>query len=192
MYLRLLGEELGPLSWAELEELVRRGTLGGDDAVRREEESLWVPARHFSELRSLLAAPSDSAVAPAAPADGSGGTQHASAGAGRNAEADCAGSGSARQSWRRMLLAAVGLAPMIMLAAAGVGWYWHRQSLRYPLPARLRQQAARSGRYLLGFGPLSNWEYAIVLFDLVLVAGACGYFAWRRWRSLRPGARQRA
>jgi hypothetical protein len=201
MYARLLGEEVGPLSWAELEDLARRGTLSGNDAVRREGESLWVPARHLSELRSLLGGRPQNGGGPqeelllaqpqasgqTATPEGVGGTDPAPVSAACN---EAAGPLAATQFRRRVLLAAAALAPVFLLAAAGVGWYFRRQSLRYPLPARLRQQAARAGRYLLGFGPLSHWEYAIVLVDLLLVAAACGYFIWRFWRGPRVNARQ--
>jgi len=176
LYVRVLGEVLGPLTWPELLEMAGRGTISGDDAVRREGESIWVPARLVPGL--LEPAPPAKSAAPSAPTTPAGPPGDvASAKAPALAQ---------RTRARRAALVVLAILPTVVLVVAAAGWYWQRQSLRFPVPAHLRRQAA-AGRYLLGMGPLSDVEYVIVLLDVVLVAGACAFFVWRALRRPRTG-----
>jgi len=43
-YCQVLGEQMGPLSWSDLVDLVRLGTVGETDLVRREGQTAWEPA----------------------------------------------------------------------------------------------------------------------------------------------------
>ena len=43
-YCQVLGEQMGPLSWSDLVDLVRLGTVGESDLVRREGQTAWEPA----------------------------------------------------------------------------------------------------------------------------------------------------
>ena len=43
-YCQVLGEELGPLPWPDLVEMVRSGTVSRSDLVRREASGPWEPA----------------------------------------------------------------------------------------------------------------------------------------------------
>ena len=64
-FCRVLGKVVGPVSFQDLREMVRAGTLTEDDPVRRKESSRWDPAR---EVVGLFRA-AESEVAEAAPAD---------------------------------------------------------------------------------------------------------------------------
>jgi len=64
-FCRVLGQVVGPVSFQDLREMVRAGTLTENDPVRRKESSRWTPAR---EVIGLFRA-AESEVAEAAPAD---------------------------------------------------------------------------------------------------------------------------
>ncbi|NQT11658.1 MAG: DUF4339 domain-containing protein, partial [Planctomycetes bacterium] len=64
-FCRVLGQVVGPVSFQDLTEMVRAGTLSENDPVRRKESSRWTPAR---EVVGLFRA-AESEVAEAAPAD---------------------------------------------------------------------------------------------------------------------------
>lgn len=49
-YCRILGQELGPIPWDELKELVKTRQLGPNDRVRKGETPLWVPASMIDDL----------------------------------------------------------------------------------------------------------------------------------------------
>lgn len=63
-YCRLLGSELGPLSWAELCAMVRDQSLIGDDLVRQGEEGEWTKA---NLVNGLLARAETAPPHPSAP-----------------------------------------------------------------------------------------------------------------------------
>ena len=49
-FCRVLGQVVGPVSFRDLREMVRAGTLSEDDPVRRKESSRWAPAREVVGL----------------------------------------------------------------------------------------------------------------------------------------------
>ncbi len=53
-YYRVFGEEFGPLSLSDLREAASNGTLSGDDEVRPESLSMWVPTNAVRELQDLF------------------------------------------------------------------------------------------------------------------------------------------
>jgi hypothetical protein len=50
-FYRVFGEEFGPISLNDLREMAQNGTLSGDDEVRPEALSMWVPAKAVRELQ---------------------------------------------------------------------------------------------------------------------------------------------
>lgn len=50
-FYRVFGEEFGPVSLSDLRESAMNGTLSGDDEVRPEALSMWVPAKAVRELQ---------------------------------------------------------------------------------------------------------------------------------------------
>lgn len=54
---RLLGQEVGPIGWSDLRELVESRQLGPNDRVRKERSGAWVPAATIDELFPKRAKP---------------------------------------------------------------------------------------------------------------------------------------
>lgn len=71
-FYRVFDQEMGPVGFQDLAEMVRAGTLTADDRVRREFSQDWTPAREviglFRAPREPDAEPSPSEPAPASPA----------------------------------------------------------------------------------------------------------------------------
>jgi hypothetical protein len=76
-FYRVFGEEFGPVSLNDLHEFAANGTLSGDDEVRPEALSMWVPAKAVRELQehyhgsiksasTVTTAMNEAATAPAA------------------------------------------------------------------------------------------------------------------------------
>ena len=61
-YCKVLGQQMGPLSFPDLVELVRSGTLKEDDPVRRDGRSQWTPAGEvIGLLRAAAKKPAEAA-----------------------------------------------------------------------------------------------------------------------------------
>lgn len=60
-FYRVFGEEFGPVSFEDLRESATNGTLSGDDEVRPEALTMWVPAKAVRELQDLYQDPVESA-----------------------------------------------------------------------------------------------------------------------------------
>lgn len=60
-FYRVFGEEFGPVSLNDLREFAANGTLSGDDEVRPEALSIWVPAKAVRELQEHYETPIESA-----------------------------------------------------------------------------------------------------------------------------------
>ena len=52
-FYRVFGEEFGPVTFSDLRESAANGTLSGDDEVRPEALTMWVPAKAVRELQDL-------------------------------------------------------------------------------------------------------------------------------------------
>ncbi len=63
-FCKIMGREMGPLSFRELAEMVRAGTLTQEDPVRRKEAHEWTPAREVIGLFRAAERPPAEEVAP--------------------------------------------------------------------------------------------------------------------------------
>src|SRR2546428_346889 len=52
-FYRVFGEEFGPVSLSDLRDFATNGTLSGNDEVRPEMLTIWVPAKAIRELQDL-------------------------------------------------------------------------------------------------------------------------------------------
>ena len=63
-FCKVLGQEMGPLSFQDLAEMLRAGTLTESDPVRRKESSQWTPARDIIGLLRAAKIEADETVPP--------------------------------------------------------------------------------------------------------------------------------
>ncbi len=125
----VLGQEIGPVSFREMAEMVRSGTLKEEDPVRREGMSEWTRAREviglFRSAAKEPAQPASQARAEPKPAQAPGKTKDAE----RPLEAP-------RQFGRRRVLLAAGLVVGLVLLVAGVSAWRATRRERFPEPHR--------------------------------------------------------
>ncbi len=121
-FCKVLGQEIGPVGFPDLVEMVRAGTLKEDDPVRREAATEWTLA---GEVVGLLRA-AEKEPAKAAPVGAPAEPEPVSA----PAEAEAA---QPRPIGRRRMLAGAGLVAMVLLAALLSAWRSNRRA-RFPEP----------------------------------------------------------
>jgi hypothetical protein len=121
-----LGQEVGPVSFQDMAEMVRAGTLKEDDQVRRKGTSQWIPAREvvglFREAKKQPArtAPAGGQTKPASPPG--------------EPDAQAHPEPQPRRSSKRQVLLAVGIvAAMILVMGLVTAWRSGR-SERFPEP----------------------------------------------------------
>jgi hypothetical protein len=150
-FCRVLGEQIGPVSFRELAEMVRAGTLKETDPVRREAASEWTRAK---EVIGLLRA-AETKPAPGAASGAQVDPQPASA----PPQPDAAKSPAARprRIGNRRVLVAVGIVALGLLAALISAWRSSRRE-KFPEPRGLqpadapRSTAVQSpGRFVWDF-----------------------------------------
>jgi GYF domain 2 len=173
-YCTILGQDLGPLSFAELRELVRAGTLSRGDRVRAEGAHAWERAESivglFHEERVATPAPEED-PAPVAAAVVEPTSEPAGA-----ADTDDRVRG-ARRTFLFIATVALGLA--VVVAWNGLAARAERN--RFPTPGHMRAANQPVGHWFFGFGPMSLFEYGLLWFDAVAVCAGVAYCGYR-WR----------
>ena len=191
-YCQVLGVELGPLSFTEMAEMVRAGTLGADDAVRREGERKWGRAcdviglfRAAARLDRERGVQQRSGTPPAAADAGAASPRRDDDQPNNVADTRRSGRASGNQVGYGIVLSLVGaIAALALLAWAG--WYWHREATRFPPPTALRALAPE-GHFFFGWGPFTLVECVLLWFDVLFVAAFAVFVAARHARSARKG-----
>ncbi len=128
-FCKVLGQEIGPVRFNEMAEMVRAGTLKKDDPVRREGTSEWTRA---GEVIGLFRAAAKEATQ--ARPDTEGEPQPVPA-PGKSKEAERP-SAAPRQFGRRRVLLAGGLVAGLVLLVAGVSAWRASRRERFPEPRR--------------------------------------------------------
>ncbi len=127
-FCRVLGQEVGPVGFRDMIEMVRSGTLKEDDQVRRKETTEWIPARDviglFRTAQKQKAEPvtSEAEAGPAPP------PTPTAAQAGERPAAE------PRRIRRRHVLLASGIVLAFVVLTAVVSVWRSRQSERFPEP----------------------------------------------------------
>ena len=192
--------ERGPLTFAELAQLVRVGTLGEDDLVRRDGQGEWQRvANVVGLLRAARKGGSSETQGREQPHKSSPPAldkplspvrvvrQESSRGDPEQGQAAAeSGMWGGKVGLRTVLATILGLA--VITAAVVGGWHWHEEATRFPLPTGLRPPPP-AGRFFFGWGPLSLFEYLLVWADTAVVTGFVIY-TLIRW-VLRTGTRGR-
>ncbi|NQT17184.1 MAG: DUF4339 domain-containing protein, partial [Planctomycetes bacterium] len=129
-FCRVLGQEMGPLSFQDLAEMVRAGTLTDNDPVRRKESSEWTPA---GEVIGLFRA-AKSEAAETAPPDSEAPPEPAPTPREPTKPKPALWKGFVPRPGRRGLLWMGGVGVVALVAVLTV-WAWRaRQSRRFPEP----------------------------------------------------------
>ena len=128
-FCKVLGQQVGPVSFREMAEMVRSGTLKEDDPVRREAASEWTPARKVIGLFRAAAKEAAQATpeAKAAP------KRAQAPGKPKRAEPPPR---ETRPIGRRRVLLAGGLVVALVLLVAGVSAWRASRRERFPEPFR--------------------------------------------------------
>ncbi len=126
-FCKVLGQEVGPVSFPEMAEMVRSGTLKEGDPVRREGASDWIRAREVIGL-FRAAARKPAAAAPEAEAE-----PKPAQPAGKTKEAEPPPAEPPRIG-RRQLLLAGGLVLGLLLLVVGVSAWRASRRERFPEP----------------------------------------------------------
>ncbi len=127
-YCKVLGQEVGPVGFPEMAEMVGSGTLKEDDQVRRKGTTQWIPARDviglFRAAQKQTAEPVES-EAKARPERLPTPTA---------AQADERAAGKLRRIRRRRVLLTGGMVLALLALTALVSLWRSRQSERFPEP----------------------------------------------------------
>ena len=207
---KIRGEEVGPVTFAQLVDAVCAETIDENSPVRGAWQSEWLPAtkviglfraaRMENERRAQdrqRPEPADAAVttpkvgvsagrrdnsqtAPAAPESPPSPDDEADENGNRFTLA------GSRLSTKLTSLALITIIAGISLAVVIIGGilYWHRESSRFPEPAALRARA-QAGHFLFGWGPLATDEYVLICFDTCAVIVGGTLFGIRRFFGIR-------
>jgi len=127
-YCKVLGQEVGPVGFRDMIEMVRSGTLKEDDQVRRKETTEWIHARDViglfrtAQKQKAAPVPSEAKAGPAPP------PTPTAAKAGERPAA------KPRRIRRRPVLLASGIVLAFVVLTALVSVWRSRQSERFPEP----------------------------------------------------------
>ena len=185
-YCRTLGQELGPVAFGDLVEMVRQGSLGRDDQVRRDNSTRWSRAEEVVGL--FRAATLQSRDTQPQSSDGS--SEIPTAG-GPSAVSDrplvVIESRSSPEGYRPFIYVAVTAA--LLSVVAFVLWLFENPNERFPASRTLRQ--SKQHQTLPVFGQASAIEIAVLWGDLAAVAAGSLWWismsAARRFRTRRDG-----
>ena len=148
-YCQVLGEQLGPVPWSDLVELVRAGTVSESDLVRRDEQGAWEPAEkvvglfravHQSDGSATVETTSTQTSASSVTGGGSKspkrkvvvGTAEAAAEAiVRSASASDADGTQDVPGHERRWLRVISAAGLVVVMAVLAGW-WSSRDVRFP------------------------------------------------------------
>ncbi len=149
-FCKVLGQEVGPVSFPDMAEMVRSGTLKEEDRVRRKGSQDWIPAREVIGLfRAAKAQP-----AQAAPAAGE--TEGASPPA--ETEQPAQPPAKSPRIAKRQVLLRIGLvAAMLLLVALVTAWRSGR-SERFPEPQAGKPRPA-DGKVLASGAAAARFEW---------------------------------
>jgi hypothetical protein len=125
-FCKVVGQEVGPLTFQDLAEMVRTGTLKQDDQVRRKGASEWIPAR---EVIGLFRAAKEEPAQPAPPAAK---TQPAPTPDKRPPKEQPAA--PPRRRRKRYVLLGAGIVVVLVVVMAWASAWRARQSERFPEP----------------------------------------------------------
>ncbi len=176
---RLLQNELGPMEFDELRELVVSETLGPGDLVRRETDEVWTVASQCPELRTALGRQKNSPPTRRQP-------NHRPIAAQNKITADedseslapqsnsevatpldvpirSAEAQSPRQYWMGWCLTA-GLLLLLFLLDRFIA----STTPTFPAPRQVREQLAVLN-WFVGTGPWSPWEYRLLWVDSLVI-----------------------
>ena len=149
-FCKVLGQEVGPVSFPNMAEMVRSGTLKEDDRVRRKGSQDWIPAR---EVIGLFRA-AKAQAAQAAPAAGK--TKGVSA-PGKTEEPAQPPARPPRIAKRQVLLG-IGLVVAMLLVVGLVTAWRSSTSARFPEPQTGKPRPA-DGKVLASGGAASRFEW---------------------------------
>jgi hypothetical protein len=127
-FCKVLGQEVGPVGFREMAEMVRAGTLKKDDPIRRKGSDQWTPA---GEIIGLFRAAGKAAAETVPPEDDARAQPQQAA-----TSADAAAPSAAKipRPAKRRLLWIGGAALVVLSVAAGV-WRWSSpRTPRFPEP----------------------------------------------------------
>ena len=128
-YCKVLGQEVGPVGFPEMAEMVRAGTLKQDDQVRRKGTTQWIPARDVIGLFRVARKESAQPAEPTPPA-----AKPMLAPAPDKPAAPQPPPAPPRRTRKRQVVAGAGLVLGLLLVVVLVSAGRSRQSERFPEP----------------------------------------------------------
>ena len=207
---KVRGEEVGPVTFAQLVDAVCAKTIDENSPVRGAWQSEWLPAtkviglfraarmenerrareRHGSKPANTPVVTLESGApaarrinAPAAPAARKKPSPLDDAEDGHGNRFTPAGSWLSKKLTPRSLIAIIAAISLAAVISVGI-LYWQRESSRFPAPAALWARA-QTGHYVFGWGPLATDEYVLVCFDACAVIVGATLFGIRRFLRIR-------
>jgi hypothetical protein len=128
-FCKVLGQEVGPVGFPDMAEMVRSGTLNEDDKVRRKGTAEWIPAR---EVIGLFRAARKAPAAPVEPSPPAAKPEPAPTPEESSAQKQAAPSPRRTRTRHALLGGGVVLVLLLLIALASV---WRsRQAERFPEP----------------------------------------------------------
>jgi hypothetical protein len=149
-FCKVLGQEMGPVSFPDMAEMVRSGTLKEDDPVRRKGTPDWIPAR---EVIGLFRA---AKTQPAQAAPAAGETEGVSAPS--ETEEPAQPPAQPPRIAKRQVMLGIGLVVAMLLVVGLVTAWRSGRSERFPEPQTGKPRPA-DGKVLASGGAASRFEW---------------------------------